>query len=439
MQKYSLRYIFICIYILLFTESYYSQTWEKVDMGNININYSNIVALDTLNVWAGGNGYPVSIIKTTDGGKSWIDISPKLDKVSRIYLFNNLHAFIGTFSGAIYGTIDGGKNWILRYYYTDSTTGMIDYLQFFNEKVGIALGDAPDSTKPVEVIKTYDGGLKWENINKNKMIGLGTYNYSPASFSDSLHGWASFWDNGPVYVYRTTDGGYNWEKLENSICRYSMQGLQFKDSSIGIICKYNEIYITYDCGNTFQLKYINGPGADKFRIWDVERTPNTDFLWAISGNNILFSSDFGNTWKEIFRDTSKYFVCGSFPTPTDGWIGSVKGELYRFRSKNPLSVYDTKDNKYDNGYNLMQSYPNPFNPSTSISYQIPKPINVRIKIYDTRGVEIKTLLDSYKQPGFYTLSWDGTDNSNRKVSSGIYFLTLTTTEYTKTIKMILNK
>jgi hypothetical protein len=89
-------------------------------------------------------------------------------------------------------------------------------------------------------------------------------------------------------------------------------------------------------------------------------------------------------------------------------------------------------------FQLTQNYPNPFNPSTSISYQIPKPVNVRIKIFDTRGTEIKSLLDSYKQPGFYTMVWDGTDNSNRKVSSGVYFLTLSTPEYTKTIKMILN-
>ena len=70
---------------------------------------------------------------------------------------------------------------------------------------------------------------------------------------------------------------------------------------------------------------------------------------------------------------------------------------------------------------VSQNYPNPFNPSTTISYQIPKTGLVNITIYDIRGREIKTLLNSSQEPGNYNQIWNGVNNSGYRVSSGVYF------------------
>jgi hypothetical protein len=71
---------------------------------------------------------------------------------------------------------------------------------------------------------------------------------------------------------------------------------------------------------------------------------------------------------------------------------------------------------------LSQNYPNPFNATTSISYQLPAAGHVSIKVYDIRGREISTLVDNPRQaPGSYTVSWDGKNNSNQDVASGMYF------------------
>lgn len=84
--------------------------------------------------------------------------------------------------------------------------------------------------------------------------------------------------------------------------------------------------------------------------------------------------------------------------------------------------------------NLFQNYPNPFNPITDISFSISKEMNVKLTIYNTAGVEIQTLVDTYLGSGIHKYSFDGTN-----VPSGIYFYKLETPDYTSIKKMILVK
>jgi hypothetical protein len=86
---------------------------------------------------------------------------------------------------------------------------------------------------------------------------------------------------------------------------------------------------------------------------------------------------------------------------------------------------------------LHQNYPNPFNPSTVISYQLSVSSNVNLKIYDTLGREIKTLVNSFQNAGEHSVTWGATDNSNNPVSSGVYFYKVETNETSIQKKMIL--
>ena len=77
-------------------------------------------------------------------------------------------------------------------------------------------------------------------------------------------------------------------------------------------------------------------------------------------------------------------------------------------------------------FELHQNYPNPFNPITTIRYQVPKTSEVAIKIYNILGQDVKTLVNGYVPEGEYEIEWDGTDNSGRPVSSGVYIYRMTT-------------
>jgi hypothetical protein len=92
---------------------------------------------------------------------------------------------------------------------------------------------------------------------------------------------------------------------------------------------------------------------------------------------------------------------------------------------------------------LNQNFPNPFNPSTSIVYDIPESVGedvpVTLVVYNMRGQKVHTLIDEAKQPGRYSVHWDGKNGSGEQVSSGIYLYKITAGDYVKVKKMVLLK
>jgi len=91
---------------------------------------------------------------------------------------------------------------------------------------------------------------------------------------------------------------------------------------------------------------------------------------------------------------------------------------------------------------LSQNHPNPFNPSTTINYQVPEYagfVSFSLNVYDIRGSLVRTLANGVKGPGYYTAHWDGADNNGRQLSSGVYFYRFRSDKYTSTRKMVLLK
>ncbi|MGB9664566.1 MAG: T9SS type A sorting domain-containing protein [Ignavibacteria bacterium] len=91
------------------------------------------------------------------------------------------------------------------------------------------------------------------------------------------------------------------------------------------------------------------------------------------------------------------------------------------------------------GFDLKQNYPNPFNPGTTIEFKIPVQSNVKLEIINLNGQLIKTLINNELQPGIYKFDWNGTDNFNNRVSSGVYIYRLIQNENELSRKMILLK
>lgn len=88
---------------------------------------------------------------------------------------------------------------------------------------------------------------------------------------------------------------------------------------------------------------------------------------------------------------------------------------------------------------LNSNYPNPFNPTTTISFSLPSEMACNLDIYNIRGQRVKTLLNDNMSSGKHHIVWDGKDNSGNIVSSGIYFYRLSTPATTLTSKMLLMK
>ena len=99
----------------------------------------------------------------------------------------------------------------------------------------------------------------------------------------------------------------------------------------------------------------------------------------------------------------------------------------------PSSIND-KGQVFDKEIIMYPNYPNPFNPETTLSFLITRPVFVTLKVYDLLGNEIKTILNEYKNAGQYTEKFDGSG-----LPSGIYFYKLIAGSYSGTGKMILLK
>lgn len=110
----------------------------------------------------------------------------------------------------------------------------------------------------------------------------------------------------------------------------------------------------------------------------------------------MIESPYSNTWLYVFE----------YVGPT-----GVKGDYWK--------VITPED------YKLSQNYPNPFNPNTSIEYYLPLDKQVTLKIYNSLGQEVKTLLNNVsKAAGHHTIEWNGTDNFGNTVTSGTYIYNL---------------
>ena len=89
--------------------------------------------------------------------------------------------------------------------------------------------------------------------------------------------------------------------------------------------------------------------------------------------------------------------------------------------------------------NLSQNYPNPFNPTTTIKFNVPVSGNTKVNVYNLRGQLVKTLVDEHLNAGSHSVTWEGLDNNNRNVASGVYFYKLETGAVSETKRMVLMK
>jgi len=88
---------------------------------------------------------------------------------------------------------------------------------------------------------------------------------------------------------------------------------------------------------------------------------------------------------------------------------------------------------------LYPNYPNPFNPTTTIGYDLPVNANVNIAIYDLLGKQVTTLVNEDQLAGTQSIIWDATDATGTSVTSGVYFYRLQTGSFQETGKMVLLK
>ena len=160
--------------------------------------------------------------------------------------------------------------------------------------------------------------------------------------------------------------------------------------------------------------------------------------------DLFFSPDGGITWEKIKLDID-------IPERSYRWVvpqltideGRIRiymdnvGEGYTGTSENfsIRGVVTVEDEEaFSRSFNLYPNYPNPFNPSTTISFTLSNASRVSLLIYDIHGRKVESLIEGIQPAGSHSIEWNASD-----LASGVYFYRLTADEFIQTRKMILIK
>ncbi len=173
-------------------------------------------------------------------------------------------------------------------------------------------------------------------------------------------------------------------------------------------------------------------------------------LVSISG--VIDSTNEYNSWYiDDGSGTTKvddYFFNGEWTTPLNGDAFSAivgvahysYGEYVIYpRNSDDIQMLSIDENMLPTDFVLVYNFPNPFNPMTTISYELRQDANIKIEVYNVTGQKVTELVNQWQHGGKHEVNWNGTNLSGISVTSGVYFYTLHINNDVITKKMILMK
>ncbi|MCP4566767.1 MAG: T9SS type A sorting domain-containing protein [FCB group bacterium] len=193
---------------------------------------------------------------------------------------------------------------------------------------------------------------------------------------------------------------------------------------------------------TLRFSWDNAYSTDAILQYvPLEEPPDTR-TWSVESNNLVTAKPAPKAWRSF----------------ADGQLVLRKGDVFdfKFAVDEPVKPGQTRDyiiravGKYQpdpavysgvlpNKYQLYSNYPNPFNPRTTIAYDLPQAGEVNLEIFNILGQRVATLVEAYQEAGHYEVAWDSKDEGGQAVASGVYFYKLTTADFVNSRKMLLLK
>jgi len=255
---------------------------------------------------------------------------------------------------------------------------------------------------------------------------------------------------------------HRWEDTTSVECAYAEGWATFYSCA----CQDNEFFLDTGASGmamvidverpTFDPQGAEVEGAVCASLWDVFDSPNDSTFWDEDEHTWYHNNDrnAGLRWQsinEIWWAIGQPGDLGHFPyTVCDftyiwAWSGYPTDEVWRniFNAHGiectPVGVEEKLASASNTTPFLWPNHPNPFNPLTQIVFRVASYGRVSVRVSDTGGRVVKTLLDSYKAPGTYTLSWDGKDDSATLLASGVYFCHLAVGSFKQTRKLVMLK
>ena len=174
-----------------------------------------------------------------------------------------------------------------------------------------------------------------------------------------------------------------------------------------------------EIGNLTNLTYLS--------LYDNQLTgsiPETlcdlsNLTWSLEDSLYIVSTLYDNN------------LCPPYPSCIEDYVG--------YQDTSNCEQVSIIDETLPITYNLYNAYPNPFNPKTTLHYDLPEDAMVNITIYDMMGRQVKTMVNTQQNAGYKSIQWNATNNAGQSVSAGLYLYTIQAGEFRQTKKMVLLK
>ncbi len=296
--------------------------------------FRGLSAVNEQIAWASGSGG--TVLRTIDGGDTWIDVSvPDADSIQ----FRDIEAFdaktaiiMGVASPAkFYKTEDGGQHWKLVYL-NEHPDIFFDAMGFWDTKNGIAFGDAMDGH--LAVVTTTDGGNSWKEIDYTNLpeSPKGEGGFAASGTCLTTFGSSTVWiglGSPASRVFKSEDKGHTWMVVETAMKRPNATvgagifSLVFTSPTYGIAVggdyeedkdKSQNAAITTDGGKTWNVLSEHQPNGYRSVVAYV---PNTEWWIAAGTSGVDVSKDNGQTWEVV---SEKGFHAAAFGSPKMGWL-----------------------------------------------------------------------------------------------------------------------
>jgi len=308
---------------------------------------------------------------------------------------------------------------------------------------------SPFTEDKIGFASSTNGGITW-NVNEQAYDCNGIKTTSQAPWNIRLNGYP-FMDvdktggarNGWIYIvtgeknlapagsdpdivfHRSTDGGATWsggvrvnqDAINNGRVQYFPEIVVDPTGAINVV--YNDSRNNANAIEIYLSRSTNGgDNWVDYKISDHSFIPNGNLGGGLGnqGDNIGMTYANGKLWP-VWMDNST----GAYQV----WTAGI--------DINTIGI-QTISTDVPSSFSLSQNFPNPFNPTTTIKFNIPKAENVSLKIYDALGKEIALLVNESLNPGVYSADWNASG-----FASGVYFYSFIAADFVQTKKMVLVK
>ncbi len=358
---------------------------------------------------------------------------------------------------------DAGVSWEADVQLTiDSAPSDYPSVSVSDSVVNVVWREGRDGNWEIYYKRSTNKGLTWNSDIRLTNNYSDSYNPSVSAAGSIVHVvWYDYRDGGgEIYYKRSSDAGISWgtdKRLTNNSGSSLAPSISVSDQDVHIVWQDNSDGIE-------EIYYMRS--ADEGMNWEQDTiiTNNQDgsylpsvavsglvvhVVWAIGempwNREIYYkrSNDAGSNWEQDIRLTN---------ASEESWLPSISvmdsilhvvwrderdGNEEIYYKRNPNTNVTGIENFNANlpiALRLEQNYPNPFNPSTVISWQLPVSSHITLKVYNSMGKEIRTLMDADIAPGEHHVSFDAT-----WLPAGIYYYQLQAKGIIETKKMVVYK